>query len=299
MNARNVRVAALVFTAALLMPAVAARAASDAPRDAYEETVDQTFPLNPDGAFSLTNINGAVTLTAWDKPEVHVVAVKKMKQESDGWWLSRIIGLKGSSLKTDADAQALFKEFRVEFGGDQAARTVVTRQPRTQGVNFSVRYEVSAPKGAKISIDTVNSSVEVSGIQAGAKLETTNGAVRVSDARGTLHTQSTNGRVTLEGVAGAIIATTTNGSVSASLRPDAKLEAIDMSSVNGSVRLSVPASAGFDLTARTVNGSVSCEIPLASISAQTRKRLEAKIGASGPRVELSTVNGSVRISSAG
>ncbi len=261
--------------------------------------MDQSFPLGAGGSFTLTNKNGPIELNAWDKNEVRVVAVKQMRLDGGGWWLARFIGIKRTTIESDADARELFKTLSVEFTGDETSRTVTTHYPESRDVNCQVSYRISAPKGAKVNLETVNGSVQVDGVEGGAEIETTSGSVSVADVRGPLRVETTNGRVTLDRVSGEVTAETTNGSVSVRLLADAKLADVSLHSVNGSVKLYVPATAGFHLDARTINGSVNCELPLASVSEQTRKRLEGVVGTPGAHVELSTTNGSVLIAITG
>jgi DUF4097 and DUF4098 domain-containing protein YvlB len=288
----------LAIGAVLLLASLAPAFALDA-KAVYEETVDQTFPLGTDGSFTLTNRNGGIELSAWDKNEVRIVAEKRMRLDGGGWWLARFIGLKQTTIESDADAQELFKKLSIEFTGDEKSRTVTTHYPESRDVNCQVSYRISAPRGAKVSLETVNGGIQVDGVGGGAQLETTSGSVSVENVRGPIRVETTNGRVTLERVTGEITAEATNGSVTARLIPDAKLENVELRSVNGSIRLYVPAAAGFHLNARTVNGSVNCDLPLSSVTQQSRKRIEGIVGTPGGRVELSTTNGSVQIGSAG
>jgi len=274
--------------------------ASAAPaKDTYTESIDQSFPLTAGGAFTLENRNGSVEYSTWDKDEVRVVAEKRMELDSGGWWLARLIGLKQSNIETDDDAKALLATFTVEFSGDEKSRSVMTHYPESHDVNCSVVYRITAPRKSKVDIDSTNGSIRVNGVEGEAAVSTTSGSVSVSDVSGRVHAVSTNGRVTLERVNGPVIAKTTNGSVSVSVLPDAPIQDIEMHSVNGSVRLYVPGNATFTVNARTVNGSVRCDLPLASINEQTRKHLDGVVGGGGARVDLSTTNGSVQIGAAG
>ena len=65
------------------------------------------------------------------------------------------------------------------------------------------------------------------------------------------------------------------------------------------MKVYVPAGSGFHLDARTTNGSVSCDLPLASVTEQTRRRIDAVVGTQGGHVKLSTTNGSVVIATVG
>src|SRR5687768_15120370 len=40
------------------------------------EKVEQTYPLNPNGRVSVSNVNGSITVEAWDRNEVHLEATK-------------------------------------------------------------------------------------------------------------------------------------------------------------------------------------------------------------------------------
>jgi hypothetical protein len=283
------------YTVFTLACAFAMHATADPVKENYSETVDQSFPLSTGGLFTLENRNGSVEVSTWDKDEVRVVAEKQMRLDGDGWWLARLIGMNRSRITTDEEAQALFKQLIVECSGDEKRRTVNTRYPESQDVNCTVTYRITAPKKTRIEVDTVNGSIHVRGVEGETTAATTSGSVSVEDVVGRVHAITTNGKIDLAGISGPVQAKSTNGSVSVRLSGAAKLEDVEMHSVNGSVRLYVPADAAFAVKARTVNGSVRCDLPLASVATQSRKRLDGVVGADGAQVELSTTNGSVQI----
>src|SRR5689334_13198931 len=43
--------------------------------DGIAEEFNHTYPLGPKGKVSLQNVNGSITISTWDKPEVEVRAV--------------------------------------------------------------------------------------------------------------------------------------------------------------------------------------------------------------------------------
>jgi len=69
-----------------------------------------------------------------------------------------------------------------------------------------------------------------------------------------------------------------------------------MKSVNGSVSVALPPEANAKASASTVTGGINSDFGL-----QTKKHfpigqnLDGKLGAGGPSVDLSTVNGGIRI----
>jgi DUF4097 and DUF4098 domain-containing protein YvlB len=70
---------------------------------------------------------------------------------------------------------------------------------------------------------------------------------------------------------------------------------IDLSTVNGSITLSLPHTAQLDLDARTVNGSVSTDLPVSAEVQRSRTRLVGSIQGGGAPVRLRATNGSLRI----
>ncbi len=62
----------------------------------------------------------------------------------------------------------------------------------------------------------------------------------------------------------------------------------------GSVSLALPEGTNADLHARTVNGSIRTDFPL-TVRGKIGKRVEGKLGEGGFKMNLSTVNGSIRI----
>jgi len=287
--------------AILTLAMLACSAALAAPaKDEYVETIDQTLPLSAGGRFTLDNRNGGITIETWDREEIHIDAVKRMRPNNGGAsWLLRLVGLKADETATDEQASKLFSELEVEIGGDAASRSIATHYPTAQGVEFDVTYRITAPRRVVPTINAVNSTVHITGVEGDTSVETTNGKVSLSDITGAIRVASTNGRLDLDNISGAVEAETTNGSVTTKTRPDAPIGGpISLRSTNGSVEVVVPSTAAFGVDARTVNGSVSCDLPLASTQTQSRKRLQGTVGAGGPLITLRTTNGSVRVESA-
>ncbi len=289
---------AAIVLMALSMTAAPGVAWTDEAEDEYVETIDVTYPMNADGDLEVENTNGSFQLTTWDKNEVHIVAEKRMRLD-DGTvsWLLRLIGIRGDDVKTDEDAKKLFEQLNVEVTGTEARREVNTIYPEnTHGIQFNVAYTITAPKGVKLRVQTTNGAIRVDDVAGRVDVQSTNGSITLDDVSGAAEARSTNGRIEIEDGGGAIIARTTNGSVNVRTAHDLSgISEIQARSVNGSVRLALPEGLHFDLSAGTVHGSVTSDYELDSVRAQSRKELEGRAGDGGPRVELETTNGSVRI----
>jgi DUF4097 and DUF4098 domain-containing protein YvlB len=107
-----------------------------------------------------------------------------------------------------------------------------------------VRYDIVVPPGVT------------------AELKTVNGDVRVKDCDGDLELESVNGSIEARGVRKAVQAQTVNGKIDAAASALLPGTAVELQSVNGSVTLTLPKDAKFDLTASTMNGTIASTFPL-------------------------------------
>jgi DUF4097 and DUF4098 domain-containing protein YvlB len=97
---------------------------------------------------------------------------------------------------------------------------------------------------------------------------------------------------------GHTVARTVNGSIEARMgRADWSGEA-EFATVNGSIKLELPADTGAEVEARTVNGDIETDFPLEVRGKISRKRLSGTIGGGGRRLSLETVNGSIHLQKA-
>src|SRR5262249_50554611 len=95
-----------------------------------------------------------------------------------------------------------------------------------------------------------------------AELQTVNGDVRVRDCNGELKLESVNGAIEARGVRGALEANTVNGRIDAVVAAVPKEASYALQAVNGQLVLTLPKDAKFDLSATTMNGTISSTFPL-------------------------------------
>jgi hypothetical protein len=151
----------------------------------------------------------------------------------------------------------------------------------TSNNDVSVDFDLQVPAGVRLSARTVNGEVEARDLDADAEAHTVNGSV----------TLETRGRAE---------ASTVNGSVSARLGSLGVREPLEFSTVNGSIVLELPEDANAEVTAKNVNGRIETDFPVTIQRAGfVGHRLSGTIGRGGPRLELSTVNGGIRLRKVG
>ncbi len=182
---------------------------------------------------------------------------------------------------------------------DEAARDLLNAVQMREEVGAGrVRIETIAPKGwrggHKASfLVRVPPGVHVD-------LRTVNGGVRLANVGGEVRATSTNGGVRgTIGAASLVEARTTNGGVELSLAgalaPDGS---VSLTSVNGGVRLDLPADTRADVSARCTNGRIDVSgLTLAVEGEQSRRRVRGALNGGGARIDLQTTNGGVKIGS--
>ena len=261
-----------VFTFILFF---AALAAAPLLRADYTEEVVKSFPLRSGGSFSLDNTNGDVKIVTWAEDRVEIRALKVAQRDKDD-----------------------LAEVKIEF--DATADAVAVRAVWPEGrrnLRVSVSFDVRLPAGVKITgVETTNGSLDVGGEFASARLGTTNGNVVLTGCRGDVRAGSTNGDVKVDGAEGRIEVETTNGSIE--IRNAVPKDGLDAETTNGGITLilAAPDKVNADLSVRTTNGYIETDIPV-TLDRLTKSRhsLDARIGAGGPAIRLSTTNGSIRI----
>jgi hypothetical protein len=146
----------------------------------------------------------------------------------------------------------------------------------TRNNDVEVEWTVKIPAGVRFAGRTVNGRVEARGLAAPAVARTVNGSIFI---------ETTSWAE----------ASTVNGSVTARLgRADWDGEKA-FTTVNGSITLSLPADAGFEVQASNVNGSLSTDFPLTIQGKWGPRRMSGTVGTGGRRLSMSSVNGNLEL----
>ncbi len=216
----------------------------------------RTVPLSADGRVSLSNINGDVEITGWNRNEVQIDAVK-----------------------TARDQQRL-DEARIEVNTTSNSVEITTRYPegRTNNNPASVRYTLHVPQNARLD-----------------KIDLVNGGLTVQKVTGEVNANLVNGKLRASDLAGTADLATVNGSIEADYNSLNNVREIRLKSVNGSVDLRLPQSPNADVSASTVNGSISTDFPLTVKGHWIGKNMSGTLGSGGVHIELDNVNGSIHV----
>lgn len=258
-----------------LIPAVLAVAALVAAAPAFavqiEERFDHTYDLGAGGSIAVANVNGSVQVEAWDRDEVRVEAVKKVKS--------------GSRSK----AEDVMKRVEIEVEQRGSHLEIDTKLPRNgdsgfldwlvgNDVNANVTYQIRVPRSTDVEVDTVNGKVRIEGVAGRVEANTTNGGIEMADLRGSVH------------------AGTTNGGIDVELTEVADGRDMRLSTTNGGISLRLPQDVRASVDADTTNGGIDIEGLRADVRSRGRRHVDADLNGGGPEIRLTTTNGGIRIS---
>jgi DUF4097 and DUF4098 domain-containing protein YvlB len=267
-----------------------------------QQPTDTTVAMRAGGRVHLEAVGGSASFGTWDREAVRVRA------------------LHPSGMRVDvrpADGGV-----RVEAAGHAGAPAA------------AVRYEITVPRRASISVSGVNLSVDVGG---------TTGSVAISNVEGVIHVRDVTGRVSVESVAGGLVVDNVTGDVAAatvnqSIRLGRVRGSISAETVNGSitvtgadatevrvstvngmieydgvirdngryflgahngqVTMTIPENANARIRLSSRTGRVEAAFPV-SLSPARNNRFELSVGSGSADIELHSFNGAIRLARPG
>lgn len=251
----------------VLLLALGALPAAAQSRDRWTWTGD----VPAGGTLEIRNVNGLVR-TERGGDRVEIVATKRATRGS--------VDVVEIRVELDGDDVIVCALWPNHSAGSSGCHTDGMRPRRDDWKvkdQVEVEFLVRVPRTVRFVGSTVNGDVEARGLGADARIATVNGSALVETA-------------------GTAEASSVNGDVTARLGRLGDARALKFTSVNGDVRVALPADAGFDLDASTVNGDIQSDFPVTVSGRLRRQQLRGRIGGGGPRLGLTTVNGGVRVS---
>jgi len=174
--------------------------------------------------FSLSNINGNVTISTWNEERAEITALKRDGSPEE---------LRVAEVKITPRAESL---------------SIETVLPKNSSV--AVDYDIKLPSRITIKhVRVVNGNVSVSGVEGSVKVQTVNGRIDVDDVAGTIETETVNGSTSvslarLEG--GEIKLTSLNGSIQLEI-PENSAADVAIDTLNGEITT----DPSFNLTVRS------------------------------------------------
>lgn len=268
-------------------------------------SVDQTRPANNDAKIEVSNISGAITITAWERAEMHVT------------------GSLGDGVE----------ELRIE--GDPSRWQVEVVLPEHAHNVGDSHIELHVPRGAGLDVSGVSANINASGVNGSLELETVSGnidaqgaprEIRVSTASGDIVLAVESPQVTAQNISGDIELSRASGfasveTVSGDLTiSGATLNHLEASSVSGDINFAGGLAADGSYSFECHSGDIALRLPAGTAAsfevstfsgriqndlgpeAQRTSRyapgseLDFKTGSGGASVHAETFSGDVMLS---
>jgi len=194
-------------------------------------------------------------------------------------------GVQVSDVKEAVTASTGSGSVDVENAGDDVSLTVGSGSARAAHLGGNLTFQCGS--GA-VDFDDVREEIRGT---AGS------GDIRIDQPRGRVTVRTGSGGIRVNGAAQDLRANTSSGNIVVSGKP-APEAFWDLGTSSGRLEITVPADAGFALTAHTSSGSVQAGLPI-MIEEQSRRVLRARVGDGRAHVNLQTSSGSIRIRQSG
>lgn len=179
----------------------------------------QIYSLNSHGHVLVHNLYGDVWITAWDRDEVLVEAVKRSRDPRR---------VDDAQIVVDSSAEML--SIRTLYLGSDADHPA------------SVEYHITVPRSANLE-----------------NVKLINGALSISGVAGPVKASSVNGSIKAEHIGGEADLSTVNGPLDVNFNRVATAHPIALSSVNGPIHLSIPSDSNAIVDARNLSGGIDTE----------------------------------------
>ena len=250
------------------VPAADATTAVGETGEELREEFHQTYPLSPTGRISLENLNGGVKIKVWDQASVQVDAIKKAYRRDR---------LNEAKIEINATEENI--RIKTEYPYENQT---FRNDERRHDNPATVEYSLTVPRKAILeSIEMVNGSIDIDGVE------------------GNVKASSINGRVNARGLISEVRLSTINGPLTATFTQLDETKPIQLNSVNGSVTLIIPSNANASIRAGTVHGGITNDFGLKIKHGEyVGHSMDGQIGTGGPRIKLANVNGGIKVTHA-
>lgn len=146
--------------------------------------------------------------------------------------------------------------------------------------NQDVRYEIKLPQEmGEVTLSTQNGSTKLTGVTGPIFVESANGPIELTDVRGVSRIQTAYGRIT------ATLEAASDGPM-------------EFVTANGKIDVTIKCDFDAELDASTIRGSLTVDEQLGLLvqKEMVGQHARGQIGAGGPPLKLTAINGSVKLS---
>lgn len=251
---------AVLLAAALLTPATAS---------AQEDTFAWRGRIAAGRAIEIKGVSGDIRAVAATGDEVVVRAVKHGRRSDPEEVTIEVV-----EHDDGVTICAVYPSPRA--GRPNECRPGGSGRMETRDNDVQVDFTIEVPPTVRFIGRNVNGGVEARSLTADVEAYTVNGGIDISTA-------------------GIARAKTVNGGIVARLGRADWVDDLEFETVNGGITIELPAVVDADVRAKTVNGGISSDFPLQVQGRFSSREIRGILGNGGRRLEIATVNGTIRL----
>lgn len=232
---------------------------------AVEQTAEQTYEIDPEGAFSLRNAAGSVRILGSDEAGVKIKTTKKA-------WNAEQLNAIAARVSVQTKSVSIETSFPPQ------------KTWRFSDRSGSVDYAISLPRTVKIS-----------------RLDLGNGDILIEGMRGDMRADLVNGKLVARNCFGDVQLSVANGALDLVYEKwQQRPFAVEARIIGGNARAILPRQASFHLLAETANGNISNRFTeLSEHKVERATRVNMSFGAEPhPEIKIRATHGDIEIAAA-
>jgi hypothetical protein len=275
-----------ILPAALLGALCVAHPDSDRWPAGEQETIEKMLTLSGEPMrLVVDNLNGHVHVTGTSGSQVHVVAHKTIRAQTQA-----DLNQAKSEVKLEMTEKpgSVSIEYTAPWRCHGDCGPCCTQHRRFYDVSYDV--DVEAPRHALLAVSTVNGQLQVEQMDGDFDVHGVNGGIRMTAIGGSGDVHTVNGAVAIQ----------------FSLNPQ---RACTFKSVNGALDANFQPGLSADLFFKTFNGGIYSDfdvmpVPVSAVDTERKngmfvyrsnRQSRGRVGSGGPQLSFETLNGEVRL----
>jgi hypothetical protein len=231
---------------------------------AADETqhISRTVALEPGGTLRLKSFSGRVTITASDRRDVAIEAIRRAPRE-------RLDAITLDIRTAGPNLVVIEANHRESLWYELTGRNNVVETD----------FDIQVPRRTNLDVSVFSAPVTISGVDGTQKIHSFSSRLDVNDGAGSIQAHSFSGPIAIR---------------ERSWQPNQR---IDVHTFSGDVELELPASAQADVMFNSFSGHLNSALPLV-LNSSSRRALRARLGSGGAgtgELKFRTFSGSVKI----
>jgi hypothetical protein len=158
--------------------------------------------------------------------------------------------------------------------------------------NVSISYEVTVPASTRVRSIAGSGGQTIRGVNGPVEATAGSGGVRIEGTGSAIEARAGSGGIVITGAKAGVRARAGSGGIRIDGKP---VDAWDLQTGSGGIRMSVTDNTPFNVDARTGSGNIRSDQPVGGIGVTSKHRLQGVVRGGGALVQLQTGSGGIRI----